>query len=210
MEDFVSAPWLRRLISVVLLAGLVLLGFRVIAPFIVPVVWASILAYVSWPAYAWLVRKLQRPGAAGGRHHDDPGVRRGDRADCMARRGAAHRPGACLPRDAGRARRRGAGAAGDPQAAVDRRPAARPDRAHRAGPARAGLRAAQAHRPLLRPDRPRDRRHQPQRREARLRRADAVLPVPRRRELRRARSRAPSGRCWARAWTTTSPRSGRR
>ncbi len=59
MEDFVSAPWLRRLMSVVLLAGLVLLGFRVIAPFIVPVVWASILAYVSWPVYAWLVRKLQ-------------------------------------------------------------------------------------------------------------------------------------------------------
>lgn len=58
MEDFASAPWLRRLISVVLLAGLVLLGFRVIAPFIVPVVWASILAYVSWPAYVWMVNKL--------------------------------------------------------------------------------------------------------------------------------------------------------
>jgi predicted PurR-regulated permease PerM len=58
MEDFVSAPWLRRLLSIVLLAGLVLLGFRVVAPFIVPVVWASILAFVSWPAYTWLVRKL--------------------------------------------------------------------------------------------------------------------------------------------------------
>jgi predicted PurR-regulated permease PerM len=58
MEDFASTPWLRRLISVVLLAGLVLLGFRVIEPFIVPVVWASILAYVSWPAYAWLVKRL--------------------------------------------------------------------------------------------------------------------------------------------------------
>lgn len=58
MEDFVSAPWLRRLIIAVLLAGLVLLGFRVMEPFIVPVVWAAILAYVSWPAYEWLVRKL--------------------------------------------------------------------------------------------------------------------------------------------------------
>ena len=58
MEDLVSAPWLRRLISIALLAGLVLLGFRVIAPFIVPVVWAAILAYVSWPAYQWLTRKL--------------------------------------------------------------------------------------------------------------------------------------------------------
>jgi predicted PurR-regulated permease PerM len=58
MEDFVSAAWVRRLISIALLAGLVLLGFRVIAPFIVPVVWAAILAYVSWPAYEWLTRKL--------------------------------------------------------------------------------------------------------------------------------------------------------
>ena len=59
MEDFVSAPWLRRLITAVLLAGLVLLGFRIIEPFIVPLVWAGILGYVSWPAYEWLVRKLQ-------------------------------------------------------------------------------------------------------------------------------------------------------
>ena len=44
MEDFVSAPWLRRLITVVLLAGLVLLGLRVMLdPFIVPMVWAAIL-----------------------------------------------------------------------------------------------------------------------------------------------------------------------
>jgi predicted PurR-regulated permease PerM len=55
MEDFVSAPWLRRLITAALLAGLVLLGFRVVAPFIVPVVWAAILAFVTWPAYLRLV-----------------------------------------------------------------------------------------------------------------------------------------------------------
>ncbi len=57
MEDFVSAGWLRRLITVVLLAGLVLLGFRVMDPFIVPVVWAAILAFVTWPAYEWLHRR---------------------------------------------------------------------------------------------------------------------------------------------------------
>ncbi|MGH8323847.1 MAG: AI-2E family transporter, partial [Steroidobacteraceae bacterium] len=39
-----------------LLAGLVLLGFQVLEPFIVPIVWAGILAYVSWPAYQWLLR----------------------------------------------------------------------------------------------------------------------------------------------------------
>lgn len=57
MEDFVSAPWLRRLSVVVMLAGLVLLGFLVLDPFIVPVVWAAILAYVTWPGYAWLLGK---------------------------------------------------------------------------------------------------------------------------------------------------------
>jgi predicted PurR-regulated permease PerM len=56
MEDFVSAPWLRRLVAAVVLAGLVLLGFRVVEPFIVPLVWAGILAYVSWPGYEWLLR----------------------------------------------------------------------------------------------------------------------------------------------------------
>jgi predicted PurR-regulated permease PerM len=61
MEDFVSAPWLRRLIVAVLLGGIVLLGFRVLEPFIVPLVWAGILGYVSWPAYQRLLR------ACGGR-----------------------------------------------------------------------------------------------------------------------------------------------
>jgi predicted PurR-regulated permease PerM len=61
MEDFASAPWLRRLITVVLLAGLVLLGERVMEPFIVPLLWAAILAFVSWPAYERLLR------ACGGR-----------------------------------------------------------------------------------------------------------------------------------------------
>ena len=56
MEDFVSAPWLRRLFTAVLLGGLVLLGFRVFEPFIVPLVWAGILAFVSWPFYEWLLR----------------------------------------------------------------------------------------------------------------------------------------------------------
>lgn len=59
LEDFVSAPWLRRLITVVVLAGLVLLGFRVMEPFIVPLVWAGILGFVSWPGYEWLVAKLR-------------------------------------------------------------------------------------------------------------------------------------------------------
>jgi predicted PurR-regulated permease PerM len=61
-EDFVSAPWLRRLITVVVLAGLVLLGFRVMQPFIVPLVWAGILAFVSWPAYERVLRRVRGRG----------------------------------------------------------------------------------------------------------------------------------------------------
>ena len=57
MEDFIPASWLRRLIVVVLLVGLVLLGFLVLDPFIVPVIWATILAFVTWPAYEWLLGK---------------------------------------------------------------------------------------------------------------------------------------------------------
>src|SRR5438477_1082978 len=59
MEDLVSAPWLRRLIIAGLLAACVLLGFRVMDPFIVPLVWAAILAFVSWPAYRWLRDKCR-------------------------------------------------------------------------------------------------------------------------------------------------------
>ena len=59
MEDLVSAPWLRRLIIAGLLAACVLLGFRVMDPFIVPLVWAGILAFVSWPGYRWLRDKCR-------------------------------------------------------------------------------------------------------------------------------------------------------
>jgi predicted PurR-regulated permease PerM len=56
MEDLLSAVWLRRLITVVLLAGLVLLGYRVLDPFIVPLVWAGILGFVTWPTHERLLR----------------------------------------------------------------------------------------------------------------------------------------------------------
>jgi predicted PurR-regulated permease PerM len=56
VEDLGSAPWLRRLIIATVLAVLVLLGFRVMEPFIIPVVWAAILAFVTWPAYERVLR----------------------------------------------------------------------------------------------------------------------------------------------------------
>jgi predicted PurR-regulated permease PerM len=56
-RDTVSIP--RRVILSLLLGGLVVLGYLVLNWFIVPAIWAAILAYVTWPAYARL-RKLMR------------------------------------------------------------------------------------------------------------------------------------------------------
>ncbi len=64
LEDLVSATWLRRLITLALLAGLVLLGFRVMDPFIVPLVWAGILAFVTWPAHLWLRARCRGRGSS--------------------------------------------------------------------------------------------------------------------------------------------------
>src|SRR5207302_1758195 len=54
-------PWEAARIGGALLpapvaAAVVVLGFRVLEPFIVPLVWACILAFVSWPAHARLLR----------------------------------------------------------------------------------------------------------------------------------------------------------
>jgi predicted PurR-regulated permease PerM len=59
LEDFVTAPWLRRLIVAALVIGLVVLSFQVLQPFIVPLIWAAILAYVTWPAYTRLLALLR-------------------------------------------------------------------------------------------------------------------------------------------------------
>lgn len=60
MEDIASAPWLRRLIVASLLAGLIVLAFEVLKPFIVPVIWAVILAHVTWPLYRRMLRWCKR------------------------------------------------------------------------------------------------------------------------------------------------------
>lgn len=52
----------RRLLLGLFLAGLLVLGWQVLSPFVIPVAWAGILVYVTWPLYARL-RK-----AVGGRH----------------------------------------------------------------------------------------------------------------------------------------------
>lgn len=49
LSDMPTAPWFRRLLVAVLISGVVLLTFAVLRPFIVPLIWGAILAYVAWP-----------------------------------------------------------------------------------------------------------------------------------------------------------------
>ena len=51
-----TAPWFRRLLVSALILGVVLLTFSVVQPFIVPLIWGAILAYVSWPMHQRLLR----------------------------------------------------------------------------------------------------------------------------------------------------------
>ncbi len=59
MEELTTAPWFRRVLVAGLLAGLVILAFEVLKPFIVPVIWAVILAHVTWPLFRRLLRALR-------------------------------------------------------------------------------------------------------------------------------------------------------
>lgn len=49
---------IHRLLLLSLFVGLMLLSFQILKPFIVPVVWAAILAYITWPIYQAILRKL--------------------------------------------------------------------------------------------------------------------------------------------------------
>jgi predicted PurR-regulated permease PerM len=56
LADLPTAPWFRRLLVAGLLLGIVLLTFSVLQPFLVPLIWGAILAYVSWPANQRVLR----------------------------------------------------------------------------------------------------------------------------------------------------------
>jgi predicted PurR-regulated permease PerM len=60
LADLPTAPWFRRVLVAALILGIVLLTFSVLQPFIVPLIWGAILAYVSWPLQQRLERLLRR------------------------------------------------------------------------------------------------------------------------------------------------------
>src|SRR6185369_11815495 len=59
LADLPTAPWFRRLLVAGLILGIVLLTFSVLRPFIVPLIWGAILAYVSWPLHQRMIRLVR-------------------------------------------------------------------------------------------------------------------------------------------------------
>lgn len=65
LADLPTAPWFRRLLVAALVLGILVLTFNVLQPFIVPMIWGAILAYVSWPLHARMMKLTRgRAGAA--------------------------------------------------------------------------------------------------------------------------------------------------
>jgi len=59
LADLPTAPWFRRLLVAGLILGIVLLTFSVIRPFLVPLIWGAILAYVAWPLHLRMLKLLR-------------------------------------------------------------------------------------------------------------------------------------------------------
>jgi predicted PurR-regulated permease PerM len=65
LSDLPTAPWFRRVLVAGLILGVLALTFSVLQPFLVPLIWGAILAYVSWPMHQRFLRLTHgRPGVA--------------------------------------------------------------------------------------------------------------------------------------------------
>lgn len=60
LADLPTAPWFRRLLVASILVGILLLTYIVLQPFLIPVIWAAILAYVAWPLHVRILRLTPR------------------------------------------------------------------------------------------------------------------------------------------------------
>ncbi|MDD5272213.1 MAG: AI-2E family transporter, partial [Methylovulum sp.] len=59
MTPPLDRPFIRYLIPTVFLIGLLLLSYQVVSEFLISIIWAFIIAYVSWPLYSRLRHKLK-------------------------------------------------------------------------------------------------------------------------------------------------------
>lgn len=59
LDDALATPLIRRLTLAFFLGALLLLAWLVLRPFLVPVLWAGILAFVTWPLFLRLQRLVR-------------------------------------------------------------------------------------------------------------------------------------------------------
>ncbi|MEF3076148.1 AI-2E family transporter [Methylobacter sp. Wu1] len=59
MNDFLNRPYSRDIIPGILLVSLLVLSYMVLREFLLSLIWAFIIAYVTWPAYRWLRRQMK-------------------------------------------------------------------------------------------------------------------------------------------------------
>ncbi|MGD9841938.1 MAG: AI-2E family transporter [Steroidobacteraceae bacterium] len=60
LADLPTTPWFRHGIIAAVLLGILLLTYMVLQPFLVPSIWAAILAYVCWPLHIRVSRVIRR------------------------------------------------------------------------------------------------------------------------------------------------------
>lgn len=72
MTDPFTAVGTRRVILALLLGGLLMLAYAVLQLFLVPVAWAAIMAYATWPLYLRVRRVLSRKGICFAAHEGHP------------------------------------------------------------------------------------------------------------------------------------------
>jgi predicted PurR-regulated permease PerM len=60
LADLPAAPWFRRAILAAVIVGILLLTYMVLQPFVVPSIWAAILAFVTWPLHIRVCRVIRR------------------------------------------------------------------------------------------------------------------------------------------------------
>jgi predicted PurR-regulated permease PerM len=59
LTELSASTWFRRAVVAAILAGILLLTYTILRPFLVPLIWAAILAYVSWPLHLRVLRAVR-------------------------------------------------------------------------------------------------------------------------------------------------------
>ncbi|MET0984736.1 MAG: AI-2E family transporter [Steroidobacteraceae bacterium] len=58
LTELSTSTWFRRVVVAAILTGILLLTYTILRPFLVPLIWAAILAYVSWPLHLRVLKAV--------------------------------------------------------------------------------------------------------------------------------------------------------